>query len=138
MKPPNWRKGDGEFPVDHVLGQVLRNAVWERLDMLSDLGKRADDVSLASVARTEVPRLAEGWRQMLQAHEPDERGDCPACSTRRHRSKAPCSVWQVAHDHLIAGGLANQRPRPSLGSRLRRAKQSQANEQPAAQQPVAG
>src|SRR5699024_1277668 len=124
-KPPNWRKGGGEFPVDQILGQVLRNAVWEQLNMLSDLGQRADDASLASVARTEVPRLAEGWRHILRAHEPDERGDCPTCSTRRHRSKAPCTVWQVAHDHLVAGGLADQNPRRRVGPRLRRGKQPQ-------------
>ncbi|MFD2492950.1 hypothetical protein [Amycolatopsis jiangsuensis] len=92
--------------MDQVLGQVLRNAVWERLDMLTELAQRADAPSLVSVARSELPRLAEGWRAMLQAHEPDERGDCPTCSTRWHRCKAPCSVWQVAHEHLVAGGLA--------------------------------
>ncbi|MGC7093148.1 hypothetical protein ACPZ19_00640 [Amycolatopsis lurida] len=94
--------------MDQILGQVLRNAVWERLDMLSDLANRADAQSLVSVARSELPRLTEGWRAMLRAHEPDERGDCPTCSTRWHRCKAPCSVWQVAHEHLVAGGLATQ------------------------------
>lgn len=93
--------------MDQILGQVLRNAVWERLDMLSDLADRADAASLVSVARSELPRLAEAWRSMLHAHEPDERGDCPTCSTRWHRSKAPCSVWQAAHEHLVAGGLAS-------------------------------
>lgn len=97
------------FQVDQILGQVLRNAVWERLDMLADLAQRADAPSLVSVARSELPRLTEGWRAMLLSHEPDERGDCPTCSTRWHRCKAPCSVWQVAHEHLVAGGLAPQR-----------------------------
>ena len=32
--------------MDQVLGQVLRNAVWERLDMLTDLANRADAQSL--------------------------------------------------------------------------------------------
>jgi hypothetical protein len=96
--------------MDQVLGQVLRNAVWERLDMLTDLANRADAQSLVSVARSELPRLTEAWRSMLKAHEPDERGDCPTCSTRWHRCKAPCSVWQVAHEHLVAGGLAPQQP----------------------------
>ena len=109
--------------MDQILGQVLRNAVWERLNMLSDLGNRADDASLASVARTELPRLAECWRKMLQAHEPDERGDCPTCSTRWHRCKAPCSVWQVAHEHLIAGGLAEQQPRRGVSGRARLGRQ---------------
>lgn len=107
--------------MDTILGQVLRNAVWERLDMLSELADRADADSLASVARTELPRLAQAWRSMLTAHEPDERGDCPACSTRWHRSKAPCSVWQAAHEHLVAGGLA---PPPEQGRRRAEARQA--------------
>jgi hypothetical protein len=93
--------------VDEILGQVLRNAVWERLDMLAELANETDSPALLSAARSELPRLTEGWRVMLSAHEPDERGDCPTCSTRWHRCKAPCSVWQVAHDHLVAGGLAH-------------------------------
>ncbi|GAB2979940.1 hypothetical protein LWP59_00295 [Amycolatopsis acidiphila] len=103
--------------MDQILGQVLRNAVWERLDMLADLATRADTDSLVSVARSELPRLTEGWRAMLLAHEPDERGDCPTCSTRWHRCKAPCSVWQVAHEHLVAGGLAPQQDLRRSGRR---------------------
>ncbi|MFO7192457.1 MULTISPECIES: hypothetical protein [Thermocrispum] len=96
--------------MDTILGQVLRNAVWERLDMLSDLAERADAPSLVSVARSELPRLTEAWKAILRSHEPDERGDCPTCSTRWRRCKAPCSVWQAAHEHLVAGGLAPHPP----------------------------
>ncbi|MBB3049577.1 hypothetical protein FHS23_000572 [Prauserella isguenensis] len=96
--------------MDKILGQVLRNAVWERLDMLSDLADRADEPSLVSVARSELPRLTDGWRAMLRSHEPDDGGHCPTCSTRWHRVKAPCTVWQVAHEHLVAGGLAPEQP----------------------------
>jgi len=96
--------------MDEILGQVLRNAVWERLDMLSELADRADAPSLLSVARSELPRLTEGWRSMLAAHEPDEKGNCQVCSTRWRQQKAPCSVWQAAYEHLVAGGLA---PSPS-------------------------
>ncbi|WP_199430699.1 hypothetical protein [Qaidamihabitans albus] len=119
--------------MDQILGQVLRNAVWERLDMLSDLAERADSASLVSVARSELPRLTEGWRAMLRAHEPDERGDCPTCSTRWHRCKAPCSVWQVAHEHLVAGGLAPQQNTRRLGRR-RSAATEPAEAQPVPQQ----
>ncbi|WP_253858856.1 hypothetical protein [Prauserella alba] len=96
--------------MDKILGQVLRNAVWERLDMLSDLADRADEPSLVSVARSELPRLTDGWRVMLRSHEPDDGGHCPTCSTRWRRVKAPCTVWQVAHEHLVAGGLAPEQP----------------------------
>ncbi|MEQ0561363.1 hypothetical protein ABJI51_26840 [Amycolatopsis sp. NEAU-NG30] len=116
--------------MDQVLGQVLRNAVWERLDMLTDLANRADAQSLVSVARSELPRLTEAWRAMLKMHEPDERGDCPTCSTRWHRCKAPCSVWQVAHEHLVAGGLAPQQQAPA--SRLHGRRKSPVQVHPAA------
>lgn len=94
--------------VDEILGQVLRDAVWERLDMLSELANHADAPSLLSVARSELPRLTEGWRSMLAAHEPDERGNCRECSSRWRQQKAPCSVWRAAYEHLVAGGLAPQ------------------------------
>lgn len=98
------------IPVDEILGQVLRDAVWERLDMLSELANHADAPSLLSVARSELPRLTEGWRSMLAAHEPDDRGNCRACSSRWRQQKAPCSVWRAAYEHLVAGGLAPQPP----------------------------
>lgn len=91
--------------MDQILGQVLRQAVWERLDMLDELVSQADAESLASVARTEVPRLADGWRALLAMHEPDARGRCPECSRRWHPRPAPCSVWRVAHDYLVAEAL---------------------------------
>ena len=123
--------------MDQVLGQVLRNAVWERLDMLTDLANRADAQSLVSVARSELPRLTEAWRAMLKMHEPDERGDCPTCSTRWHRCKAPCSVWQVAHEHLVAGGLAPQQQAPAAGRLQGRRKNPLPNQgRPAAATPA--
>ena len=88
--------------MDQILGQILRQAVWERLDMLDALANNADGPSLASVARTELPRLSDGWRTLLRAHEPNAKGNCPSCSSRWHVQKAPCSVWQAAHQHLIA------------------------------------
>lgn len=102
--------------MDEILGQVLQNAVWERLDLLSDLAERADDQSLISVARSELPRLTEGWRALLAEHEPDNRGNCPACSSRWRQQRSPCSVWRAAYEHLVAGGLA---PRPAARHSLR-------------------
>jgi len=102
------RKGNGDVSVDEILGQVLRNAVWERLDMLSELATRADAPSLLSVARSELPKLTEGWRALLAAHEPDERGNCPECSTKWRQQRSPCQVWRAAYEHLVAGGLAPQ------------------------------
>jgi hypothetical protein len=88
--------------VDQILGQILRQAVWERLDMLDELASRADADSLLSVARTELPRLTDGWRALLAAHEPDSRGRCPECSSRWRIRRGPCSVWRTAHAKLVS------------------------------------
>ena len=97
--------------MDQILGQILRQAVWERLDMLDELASRADTDSLLSVARTELPRLTDGWRALLAAHEPDARGRCPECSSRWRPRAAPCTVWRAAHQHLVSTdtGTADRR-----------------------------
>ncbi len=87
--------------MDQILGQILRQAVWERLDMLDELAAQADDASLESVARTELPRLTDGWRALLVAHEPDARGRCPECSRRWRPQPGPCSVWRTAREHFL-------------------------------------
>ncbi|WP_075737823.1 MULTISPECIES: hypothetical protein [Actinoalloteichus] len=92
--------------MDEILGRVLRTAVWERLDMLTRLAERADTSSLLSVARSELPRLTECWRELLNAHQPDNRGNCRECSTRWRQQQAPCEVWRAAYEHLVMGGLA--------------------------------
>ena len=88
--------------MDQVLGQILRQAVWERLDMLNELASSADNGSLISVARSELPRLTHGWRALLAAHVPDSRGRCSECSGHWRSRAASCSVWQAAHEHLIS------------------------------------
>ena len=88
--------------MDQILGQILRKAVWERLDMLDELASRADNGSLLSVARSELPRLTHAWRALLAAHAPDPRGRCTECSRRWRPLAAPCSVWRAAHEHLVS------------------------------------
>lgn len=100
--------------VDEILGQVLRTAVWERLDALTELANRADAPSPLSVARSEVPRIVEGWRTLLTAHASDAKGNCVLCSTRWRPRRAPCAVWHSAYEHLAAGALA---PRPARHQR---------------------
>jgi ribosomal protein L37AE/L43A len=110
--------------VDEILGQVLRNAVWERLDMLTDAAAGPRGAAPARLARGEVLRLAEHWRSLLAAHEPDERGNCPECSSRWRQQRSPCAIWRCAYDHLIDGGLAarptKQGPRPGVVEPSRR------------------
>ncbi len=108
--------------MDQVLGQMLRQAVWERLDMLDELASSADNGSLLSVARSELPRLTHGWRALLASHAPDPRGRCPECSSR-WRPRALCSVWGAAHEHLVhaesGSGSASSGSVPSLSGARR-------------------
>jgi hypothetical protein len=98
--------------VDEILGQVLRNAVWERLDMLTESESRVHASPHAAPSAPDGPagirRLVECWRGMLAAHEPDQHGDCPACSSRWRRQRSPCAIWRSAYEHLVDGGLATR------------------------------
>lgn len=100
--------------MDEVLSALLRTAVLGRLDLLRNLATNADDPSRAALAYTEIPRLAEGWRELLSAHQPDQRGRCPECSGWFRARTFPCSVWTTAHTHLIA---AAPLPTPAQNSR---------------------
>ena len=100
--------------MDQVLGQILRQAVWDRLDMLDELASKADNGSLLSVARSELPRLTHGWRALLATHAPDSRGRCPECSSRWRPRAALCSVLRAAHEHLVSTEAVPQaQPRAS-------------------------
>ncbi|MGH3887997.1 MAG: hypothetical protein ACRDSZ_15800 [Pseudonocardiaceae bacterium] len=94
--------------MDRVLGRILRQAVWDRLDMLDELVRNADNGSLLSLARSELPRLTYGWRALLATHAPDPRGRCPECSSRWRPRTSPCSVWRAAHEHLVSAEAGPQ------------------------------
>jgi hypothetical protein len=90
-----------------MLGQMLRQAVWERLDMLDELAASADNPSLLSALRSELPRLTHGWRALLASHAPDPRGRCPECSSYWRSREASCSVWRTAHVHIAPAEMAS-------------------------------
>ena len=100
--------------MDRVLGQILRQAVWDRLNLLDELVSDADNRSLLSVARGELPRLTSGWRALLVTHAPDSLGRCPECSKRWRCRTAPCSVWRTAHKNLVSAETVPQ-ARPAIG-----------------------
>ncbi|MEV6871659.1 hypothetical protein [Amycolatopsis sp. NPDC051128] len=88
--------------MDEVLSSALRSVVFARLDYLDRLAHDGDEPSRAALADTEITRLTGAWRSLLTAHQPDERGRCPQCSGRRRHRRHPCTVWTIAHQHLIA------------------------------------
>ncbi|MGH3832137.1 MAG: hypothetical protein ACRDRS_17105 [Pseudonocardiaceae bacterium] len=88
--------------MDRVLREMLQRAVWDRLNMLEELVNSADNESLLSLARSELPRLTQGWRALLATHEPDRQGRCRGCSSRWRPRGAPCTVWRAVHEHLVS------------------------------------
>lgn len=69
---PETRPGRREgVTVDRVLGQILRQALWDRLGMLDELANNADGRSLRSAARGGLRRVALGWPALLATHAPD-------------------------------------------------------------------
>ncbi|HEX4223695.1 MAG TPA: hypothetical protein VHZ97_15115 [Pseudonocardiaceae bacterium] len=94
------RRSDPDSPdVD----ESLRQAVLHRLAALEQIAE--DDTDLAAhlpLARSELSRLADGWRLLLTVHGAGEDGRCRACpGWVRHRRPWPCPVWLMAHQHLL-------------------------------------
>ncbi|CAM3756988.1 hypothetical protein KIPE111705_23440 [Kibdelosporangium persicum] len=98
------------------LTSTLNTAVTERLDYLDRSVTKGDEPSRAALAETEIARLTDAWRALLELHAPDEHGRCPERSGWRRPRRHPCTVWTIAHQHLIA---ADGSPRPvPAGMRL--------------------
>lgn len=91
---------------------TIRDAVLQRLEMLDNAADAADPSTLLPLARTEITRIAEGWRLLLTVHQCDEEGRCRACPTGIGR-RWPCQVWRTAYEQLIGdGGPHRARTRP--------------------------
>jgi hypothetical protein len=119
-----WEGSEVKRVSGQILRQVVRQGVWDRLDMLDELASNADNGSLLSVARSELPRLTFWWGAVLAAHAPDPRGRCRECSKRWRPGSAPRGVWRAAHEHLVCGETVPQaglRCIPSLSEQTYRA-----------------
>jgi len=91
---------------------TIRDAVLRRLELL-DRAADADPSTLLPLARTEINRIAEGWRLLLTVHQCDEEGRCRACPTGIRGRRWPCQVWRTAYEQLIGDGLPHRhRTRP--------------------------
>lgn len=91
---------------------ALRREVQDRLDLVDDITRQGAPETLLPLARAELHRLADSWRQLLSAHQPDDDGRCQGCPPGIRRRRWPCQVWFTAHDHLIGDALSVRTPHP--------------------------
>lgn len=83
------------------MDQALRNAVLDRLDQLGWAAAEGDADSVLPAARSELCRLADGFRALLDEHRPDESGRCRACPGMLRGRRWPCTVWATVRRHLL-------------------------------------
>jgi hypothetical protein len=94
--------------------EALRKAVLHRLALLDKVAEQGEAESLVPLARSEIHRLADGWRLLLTVHQPDEDSRCRACPGWLRRRRWPCQIWTMAHQHLIGEGVAHRDRRKPL------------------------
>lgn len=99
------------MPTAKPTDESLRAAVLDRLAMLDDMAKHGEAESLLPLARTELHRLADGWRLLLTVHEPGDDGRCRACPAGLRRRRWPCRVWTMAYQHLMGERVPSRRRR---------------------------
>lgn len=113
------------------LDDVLRAAVLRRLDLLDQVAEQGDPATLLPLARSEMSRLADGWRLLLTVHQPGPDRKCAACPRGWRGRRWPCQVWRMAHEHLIGEGLPHrERRRPLRNSLSRALRKSRAKQVP--------
>ena len=96
------------------MDEALRAAVMRRLALLDEAAETGEAEALVPLARSEIHRLADGWRLLLTVHQPDPDGRCGACPGILRHKKWPCQVWTMAHQHLIGDGLPHRERRRPL------------------------
>lgn len=87
--------------------RASRRVVLERLTGLGG-DVQTGTAPWAPLARTQLRRIVEGWRNLLTGHQPDSNGRCTECSGWLRRRKWPCQVWISVHQQLIGESQAEE------------------------------
>jgi hypothetical protein len=86
------------------VSHCLDSTIHARLSELESLVELGDEVELAVLAKTELPRLCAAWSELLRLHQPDAYGQCVLCPVagRRLRRRTLCDARVVLHACLTA------------------------------------
>jgi hypothetical protein len=87
---------------------TMRDAVLSRLDHL-DRTAGGDSDPLLQLARTEINRLADSWRELLTVHRRDDHNRCLVCPPGRRSRRWPCRIWRMAYKQLLGESPPHRR-----------------------------
>lgn len=86
----------------------INESVRQRLDNVTRIVRDGDDHAVTEVARLEVPHLVGAVWALLAEHQPNDLGECPACSRGLwrwqrpwRRPASPCKVFLSARRALF-------------------------------------
>jgi hypothetical protein len=87
--------------MDEVLSAVMHSAMADRLTYANTLTLEPDLSTRVALAQIEIANLSGALWEILEAHQSDREGRCAHCGRWRRKRKFPCSVWTIAHHHLL-------------------------------------
>ncbi|WP_052428456.1 hypothetical protein [Actinopolyspora erythraea] len=97
--PPST--GESSDGYEGITADADHESLQRQLDQLERLADEGPAEAVLPLARSELYRLTEGLRALLEEHGPDENGRCRVCPGKLRARRWPCEVWITAHSQLI-------------------------------------
>ncbi|WP_157062894.1 hypothetical protein [Actinopolyspora mortivallis] len=106
------------FPAPQEHTRSPSSAV-EGLNRLEHIAEQGESDQVLALARTELHRLTEGLRALLEEHLPDAHGRCRVCPGGLRGRRWPCGVWSTAYTELVDELPEGTRSTPETPARRR-------------------